>query len=149
MNQALHDLADSIGLDEPGHEMLRWQFGLACASRVQHLLEDPRALACLASLGGFVAGELGAAALDGAAREIAQVANTHGGSNSIDGSGHAAVSATYAVANALAGKALDAAAYSAYAAIYAYGGYALTDASAFEAESEWQVERLRQLAGQD
>lgn len=146
MNHALQELAVSVSLDEPGQEMLRWQFGLACASRVEHLLEHPRALICLASLRGFVAGKLDAAALGSATQEIAQIANAHSGSDSIDGSGHAAVSATYAVANALAGRVLDAAGYAAYATVYAYGGYALNDASAFEAEAEWQVEQLRKLA---
>ena len=63
------------------------------------------------------------------------------------GLAHAAVSATYAVANALAGRALDAASYAAYASVYAYGGYAVNDPSAFESEFDWQVRTLRELAG--
>ena len=73
------------------------------------------------------------------------MANRHRGSNSIDGSAHAAVSATYALANALAGRALEAASYAAYAAIYAYGGYAVNEPSAFEPEFQWQLVQLRQL----
>ena len=80
---------------------------------------------------------------------IAKAANSHRGSNSIDGTAHAAVSATYAVANALAGRALDAASYAAYATVYAYGGYAVNDPQSFEAEFAWQVERFRELAGLD
>lgn len=59
---------------------------------------------------------------------------------------HAAVSATYALANALAGRAVEAASYAAYASVYAYGGYAVADRSAFEPELTWQLEELRRLA---
>lgn len=146
MNHELSRLAASIHLDEPGQEALRLAFGLACAGRVQHLLEDPRAVDCLAQLQAFVDGKLERSALAQAAQEVAAVANSHRGSNSIDGAAHAAVSATYAVANALAGRALDAAGYAAYAAVYGYGGYAVNDPSAFEGEFAWQVEKLRELA---
>lgn len=146
MNHELSRLAASIHLDEPGQEALRLAFGLACAGRVQHLLEDPRAVDCLAQLQAFVDGKLERPALAQAAQEVAAVANSHRGSNSIDGAAHAAVSATYAVANALAGRALDAAGYAAYAAVYGYGGYAVNDPSAFEGEFAWQVEKLRELA---
>jgi len=64
----------------------------------------------------------------------------------MDGSGHAAVSATYAVANALAGRALETADYAAYAVVYDYGAYAVSDPSAFEAEFEWQVAALEGLS---
>lgn len=146
MNHELSRLAASIHLDEPGQEALRLAFGLACAGRVQHLLEDPRAVDGLAQLQAFVDGKLERPALARAAQEVAAVANSHRGSNSIDGAAHAAVSATYAVANALAGRALDAAGYAAYAAVYGYGGYAVNDPSAFEGEFAWQVEKLRELA---
>ena len=60
--------------------------------------------------------------------------------------GHAAVSASYAVANALAGKALQCAQYAAYAAVYGEGGYgAVADRASFEPELRWQVERLTAL----
>jgi hypothetical protein len=146
MNQALAQLAAELGLSEPGNHSVRLAFGLACVSRVQHLLEDPRAADCLSVLGAFVAGNVDANALTAAAQDIAQIANHHRGSNSIDGSAHAAVSATYAVANALAGRALEAASYAAYAAVYAYGGYAVNDPASFETEFAWQVEQLRELA---
>lgn len=146
MNHALSKIAAEIGLSKPDRESLRLAFGLACASRIAHLLEDPRAAACLLVLRDFVAGKGDRTALNAAAEEIAVIANGHRGSNSIDGSAHAAVSATYAVANALAGRALDAASYAAYAAVYAYGGYAVNDPSAFEPEHAWQVDRLETLA---
>ena len=47
---------------------------------------------------------------------------------------------------ALAGKALEAASYAAYATVYAYGSYAVNDPSAFEAEFAWQVECLEALS---
>ena len=146
MNQQLSRLAQEQGLFEPDRERLRLAFGLACATRVAHLLEEPRAQACLAVLRDVVAGRADTAALAAASQEIAAVANHHRGSNSIDGSAHAAVSATFAAANALAGRPLEAAGYAAYAAVYAYGGYAVNDPSAFEPEFEWQVAQFRQLA---
>lgn len=91
-------------------------------------------------------GKLHAEALDEVAAQLQLIANQHRGSNSIDGSAHAAVSATYAVANAVAGRALEAASYAAYASVYAYGGYAVNDPASFEPEFAWQVAELRRLA---
>ncbi|MEO8022971.1 hypothetical protein [Polaromonas sp.] len=147
MNHGLSHLANVCGLGDPQNEPLRLAFGLACALRVRHLLEDAGALRCLSVLEAFVNGGLDRPTLEAARQEIAEIANGHRGSASIDGSAHAAVSATYAVANALAGRALEAAGYAAYAAVYAYGGYAVTDPSAFEGEFAWQIEKLRELAG--
>ena len=140
------NLARQHGLLDPASKALRLAFGLACAERVQHLVEDPRALEGLAVLRAFVAGGADEGALHAAAQELAQVATSHRGSNSVDGSAHAAVSATYAVANAVAGRAVEASEYAAYAAVYAYGGYAVNDPASFEPEIAWQVERLSQLA---
>src|SRR5690349_9976931 len=127
MNKELSRLALEVNIDAPAQEPLRLAFGLACVLRVRHLLEEPNANDCLSVLERFVAGTADSAALDQARVLIAEVANRHRGSNSIDGTAHAAVSATYAVANAVAGRALDAAGYAAYATVYAYGGYAVTD----------------------
>ena len=129
MNEALSRLAAELGLSDPANESLGLAFGLACAERVAHLLEDAKAGQCLAVLRAFVYGKTSRAA------DIAAIANSHRGSNSIDGSAHAAVSATYAVANALAGRALEAASYAAYATVYSYGGYAVNDPSSFESEA--------------
>lgn len=145
MNHELLRLADSVALSDPCNEPLRLAFGLACAERVQHLLEEPGACACLATLRAFVQGQAERPALVAAEKEIAAIANSHRGSNSIDGSAHAAVSATYAVANAVAGRALEAAGYAAYAAVYSYGGYAVSDPTAYENEYAWQVEKFREL----
>jgi hypothetical protein len=145
MNDQLVALAAECRLSDRANEALRLAFGLACASRVRHLLEDPRALAGLDVLRDHLAGGADRAALSAAAAELKDVANRHRGSNSIDGSAHAAVSATYAVANALAGGALEAAGYAAYATVYAYGAYAVNDPSAFAPEHEWQIAELRRL----
>ncbi|AGU49707.1 hypothetical protein VAPA_1c26090 [Variovorax paradoxus B4] len=146
MNTELSRLAAELGLNDPGHASLRLAFGLACADRIGHLLEDPRAIEGLSVAHAVLDGKADEAALTAARAELAAVANGHRGSNSIDGSAHAAVSATYAVANALAGRALEAASYAAYAAVYAYGGYAITDPTAFEDEFAWQVQTLETLA---
>ena len=82
-----------------------------------------------------------------AQREADQLANQHRGSKSIDGCGHAAVSASYAVANAINGRALQAASYAVYAMVYAGGGYgAVAQREAFDPEFAWQVDTLRALA---
>lgn len=83
------------------------------------------------------------------AAEAARLANHHQGSKSIDGCGHAAVSATYAVAKAVEGKALEAASYAAYAVVYAQGGSAaVADHESFEPEFGWQLSALASLANQ-
>jgi hypothetical protein len=146
MNLELERVAFALKVGDPASESLRLAFGLACASRVRHLLEEPRAAECLAVLEAFVAGDASRSALSTAAQTIAEVANEHRGSGSIDGSAHAAVSATYAVSSALAGRALEAASYAAYASVYAYGGYAVSDPSAFESEFNWQLQKFAELS---
>lgn len=146
MNTALASLAKDIHLDAPSNERLRLAFGHDCAMRVQHLLEDPAVLQCLSNLGRYLDGTLDDTALQQAASEATRLANQHPGSKSIDGCGHAAVSATYAVANALAGKAIQAAEYAAYAAVYGQGGYgAVSDLDSFQSEFAWQVDHLSSL----
>jgi hypothetical protein len=147
MNEALDRLAQQLDFAAPGHERLRLAFGHACALRVKHLLEEPAVLACLAALGKYLDGTLPRPQLDAMAAQAAQLANHHQGSKSIDGCGHAAVSATYAVANALSGKALQAAEYAAYASVYGDGGHGpVADPASFEPEFAWQVDCLASLA---
>ncbi|MEJ8838397.1 putative immunity protein [Ramlibacter sp. AN1133] len=147
MNEELDALAAAVRLMDDESADLRLAFGLACARRVVHLLEDPRAVAAVGVLQAFVEGRCDASTFLAARREVEAVARSHPGSRSLDGAAHAAVSATNAVANALAGRALDAAGYGAYAAVYAYSGSAVMDRSAFEGEFRWQVEELARLAG--
>lgn len=145
MNHELQQLTVKYAIDGPDRRMLRLRFGLACANRVRHLLEEPRAIELLDVLQSYVDGHCGEATLENAATEAAHVANHHRGSASIDGTKHSAVSATYAVANALAGRALDAAEYAAYSTVYGYGGYAVSDPDSFTPEYTWQTRMLQQL----
>ena len=149
MNQALEHLAEKLGLNEPAQELLRLRFGYACALRVSHFIEEQAVADCLSGLGRFLGGTIDRAHLEEQAAQAARLANRHQGSRSIDGAGHAAVSATYAVAHALAGKALQAAEYAAYAMVYGQGGYgAVTDRESFEPEYRWQLSRLSSLASE-
>lgn len=147
MNKALEDLARRLRLDDTGRERLRLEFGHACALRIEHLLEDPQVTECLGVLGQYLAGSVDRSRLDEAVQSASLLANRHQGSKSIDGCGHAAVSGSYAVANALAGKALQAASYAAYAMVYGQGGYgAVADLESFAPEFQWQVACLASLA---
>lgn len=149
MNDALDRLARELALDAPAQEALRLRFGLACVQRVRHLLEDAAVIACLDVLVRFADGTATQAELGAAVAEAAQLANHHPGSRSLDGVGHAAVSASYAVANALAGKALRAAEYAAYATVYGEGGYgAVQQRESFQPEFDWQLQALRRLAAE-
>ena len=147
MNPLLEQFASEIDLSGSGNERLRLVFAYACAARIQHLLEEPEVIECLAVLGKYVEGEVDNAALEIARADADRLANQHRGSKSIDGCGHAAVSASYAVANAVNGRALQAASYAAYALVYADGGYgAVAQPEAFEPEFAWQLRTLKQLA---
>ncbi|MEO9383796.1 hypothetical protein [Chromobacterium phragmitis] len=147
MYDTLERLAAALNLDSPERETLRLHFGLACARRVEHLLEDEQARHGLDALERYLAGGIDRAALQQAAETAARLANSHPGSHSLDGCGHAAVSASYAAAKALAGQALQAAEYAAYAAVYGEGGYgAAMEREAFAPEFEWQAACLAELA---
>ncbi|MBS0608906.1 MAG: hypothetical protein JSS19_06080 [Proteobacteria bacterium] len=146
MNDALDALAQELGL-ACAPERLRLAFGHACACRVEQFIEQDEVLQCLRGLGAYLDGAIGQAELAVLAAQAARLANQHQGSRSLDGSGHAAVSATYAVANALAGKARQAADYAAYAAVYGQGGYgAVADRASFAPEYAWQARCLARLA---
>jgi hypothetical protein len=149
MNEALASLARELELDSPSNERLRLEFGHGCALRVKHLLEDPAVVQCLSKLGQYLEGAISEYGRQQASAEASRLANQHHGSPSIDGCGHAAVSATYAVANALAGKAIQAADYAAYATVYGQGGYgAVANHESFQPEFAWQVGYLSSLVHQ-
>jgi hypothetical protein len=148
LNEPLEALATAVGLLDPERSGLRLAFGLSCARRVAHLLEHPQALAAVHVLQAFVEGRAAQPELAAACLQAEAAARSHPGSRSLDGAAHAAVSASHAVAHALAGRALQAADYSAYAAVYAYSGSAVTDPTAFEGEFRWQVQELERLAKQ-
>lgn len=150
MNQALESLAAKLSLNDPVREHLRLEFGYACVLRVKHFIEAPSVADCLFGLGQFLSGAVDRSRMEALAAQAARLTNQHQGSTSIDGAGHAAVSAKFAVANALAGKALQAAEYSAYAMVFGQGGYeAVADRESCEPEFQWQVETLSSLAGKD
>jgi hypothetical protein len=147
MNQQLDRLEKELHLDDAAHEQLRLVFGRDCVQRVRHLLEDARVIAALDGLAAYLSGRMDRAAFDALVEESARLANQHPGSRSIDGCGHAAVSASYAVAKALAGRAREAAEYAAYATVYAQGGAAaVADLEGFASEFAWQAEHLAELA---
>ena len=146
MNTELDRLAATLGLAAPESRELALTFGLACAKRIEHLLEEPEALECLKVLENYVAGSASTESLIHASETASHLANRHRGSKSIDGCGHAAVSASYGVAKAVSGKAVEAAQYCAYAAVYAAGGYAaVAEREAFDSEFSCQLELLRSL----
>jgi len=146
VNTKLDRLLASLEPASAENLALRLRFGLACASRVKHLLEDAEVITCLEAFAVAVQNESPAAELAPLAARADELANRHQGSRSLDGVGHAAVSATYTCSKAIAGKARQAAEYGAYAAVYGQGGYGATsDPSAFEPEHEWQAIQLERL----
>lgn len=145
MNHELEKLAKAVDLAAPDQRWLRLAFGHACASRVSQNLEAEMAIAAFLAFGDYLAGRLDDAAFDALGLQILQIANQHPGSRSLDGSQHAAVSATYALANAINGRALEAASYAAYSKVYGYGGYAVNDPDAFSEEYAAQVQILQDL----
>jgi hypothetical protein len=149
MNAELRERAAAAGLTNAARERLRLAFGLACARRVRHLLEEPTALAAVDLLQDVVDGRARPHCLRAAAPQLQELARAHRGSVSIDGAAHAAVSATHAVAHALAGRALDAADYAAYAMVYAYASHAAADPAAYDGEFAWQLAQLQALLDRD
>lgn len=145
------DLSSKLRVLESRHpkpRLLHLAFGYECVARVRHLLDDDSVVRCLDTLAAFLDGRADEAALERAATAAAALANRHQGSRSLDGVGHAAVSASYAVARALAGRAAQAADYAAYAAVYGSGGYGdVSDPESFVPERRWQLDTLEKLAG--
>lgn len=78
-------------------------------------------------------------------KRILEIANKHPGSKSLDGTKHSAVSATYALANAINGNAVASAEYAAYSQIYGYAGYAASDLESYQVEYAEQVKILKKL----
>lgn len=144
----LKQLARETKLDSDAYFALRVTFGLACIERVEHLLTDDDVINTLTVGKAFALGESSEANLITAATTAAKLARSHPGSGSIDGAANAAVSVSHGVAAALAGRALDAAGYAAYASVYAYAGYAVTDIDAYNTEHQWQYRKLKSLVNQ-
>ena len=135
---------------DPG---LRWRFACACVQEVADQLEDEQAIQAWQRLQALVSapGEPDEVALRELALHLEGIARAHPGSRSIDGTRHAAVSATHALAQAAHGRAIEAAAYAAYSKIYGYGAYAVSDPQAFDDvhQHQWQLlQRLLPPAGE-
>jgi hypothetical protein len=118
----LDRLLSALEPASPANADERLQFGLLCVERVAHLLEQAEVVACLEAFRSIVKGKYPSSELPELAARANDLANHHQGSRSLDGVGHAAVSATYACAKAIAGKARQAAEYAAYAAVYGQRG---------------------------
>ncbi len=138
-------IAQDFGLADDQHFGLRLEFGIACIRRVEHLLTEERMLNALTCGKNYLSGKCSEADLGRATSVAAEVSQSHPGSTSLDGAGNAAVSTSYGVAAALAGRALEAAEYASYASVYAYSSSAVTDLSAYREEHEWQVKTLSGL----
>jgi hypothetical protein len=139
-------LAEKIGLDNADQFKLRIAFGITCIERVEHLLTDSSMVEMLSIGKTFVLGKCNKHELEEAAVKASVIARSHPGSGSLDGAGSAAVSTSHGVAAALAGRALVAAEYAAYASVYAYASHAVTDLAAYEDEHSWQIIKFRELA---
>jgi len=148
MNSELRTLVDRVGLDTPEMERTRFEFCFACASRINHLLELDEALSAYQDFKSYLEGKLSQADFENLQKSIFSIANKHQGSKSLDGTKHSAVSATYALANAMNGNAVAAAEYAAYSKTYGYGGYAVSDLESYQEEYSAQVAILQELLEQ-
>jgi hypothetical protein len=142
----LMKLAEEIDFDSADQFKLRISFGVACMERVEHLLTDSSMIEMLAIGKAFVSGKSNERELEEAVVKASEVARSHPGSSSLDGAGSAAVSTSHGVAAALAGRALVAAEYAAYASVYSYASHAVTDLTAYEDDHAWQISKLQELA---
>ena len=148
MNAELRALVKELGLNNPEMEAIRYKFCFACASRVAHLLELDEAIAAYKDFESYLNGELDRANFEVLQKTILEIANKHPGSKSLDGTKHSAVSATYALANAINGNPVAAAEYAAYSKTYGYGGYAVSDLESYQEEYAEQVKILKRLLDQ-
>jgi hypothetical protein len=146
MHPDLKKIADLLNSID-GDLYLVLRFGLKCVEEVAGNLENDDVIAvlnefrrCLNDFGPTTEEEV-----KGLAVTISKLAASHPGSRSIDGTRHAAVSATYALARAVNRNAIDAAAYAAYSCVYGYGGYAVSDPEAFAEVHHRQLGYLRKL----
>ena len=148
MNIELRALVDKVGLTTPEMERIRFAFCFACAARINHLLELDEALSAYQDFKSYLEGKVSQADFEKLQTSIFSIANKHQGSKSLDGTKHSAVSATYALANAISGNAVAAAEYAAYSKTYGYGGYAVSDLDSYQEEYSAQVAILKDLLAQ-
>jgi hypothetical protein len=124
-----------------------YRFCLRCVESVEANLESDLVLECLREFRGYVESDVvkDESVMAELVGRVCALARSHPGSTSIDGSRHAAVSATHTLAAAVAGRVVEAAAYAAYSQVYGYGGYALSDPSNFESIHRQQIGWWREL----
>lgn len=146
MNTEIRRLAREIRLESDALFRLRLAFGVDCVRRVEQFLIDEDIIQAFMVGKQFVAGQCSLIELNAAAKQAHKIAASHAGTSGLDGAGNAAVSVSNAASLALAGRAIDAAEYSAYAKVYAYSSHAVTDPKAYTEENNWQLNRLRKLA---
>lgn len=144
--EELKTLAEKLDLESDEQFKLRVEFGVCCIQRVKAFITQDQIVDALAIGERFTRDECGPEALRNAAELATKAAQSHAGSGSLDGSGNAAVSVSLGVAAALCGRALEASEYAAYAAVYSYASYAVTDLSAYLPEQNWQISKLKELA---
>jgi hypothetical protein len=145
MNSELRALVEKIGLTTPEMEKLRFEFCFACASSINHLLELDEAISAYQDFKSYQEGKVTQVEFAELQKSIFSIANKHQGSQSIDGTKHSAVSATYALANAINGNPIAAAEYAAYSKTYGYGGYAVSDLESYQEEYAEQVKILKSI----
>jgi hypothetical protein len=145
MNIELRSQVDKVGLNTPEMERVRLEFCFACASRINHLLELDEALLAYQDFKSYLDGQLNQVDFEALQKSIFNIANKHQGSTSLDGTKHSAVSATYALANAINGNAVAAAEYAAYSKTYGYGGYTVSDLESYQEEYSAQVTILKEI----
>lgn len=145
MNIALRALAHLYLVSDSDDNKLALRLGFACVNRARHLLIDETVLSNLDVGLAFVDEQASVADFAAAKAEVVRIARIHPGTNSIDGAGSAAVSSTFAVSRAFEGAAVDAAEYTAYALVYSYASYSVTDPGAYESEYGWQVECWKKI----
>ena len=131
-------------------QKLIYQFALSCIEEVANNLEEEAAINAFSRFKEIVMefGNRPVEELNRLAEDLRGIAQRHQGSKSIDGTRHAAVSATYALSKAAEGDALQAAAYAAYSSIYGYGGYAVNDPDSFAEVHQRQLHQLHRLKSQ-
>jgi len=135
-------------LNEAGDDpALRYGFALACVGDVAANLEDDEVIRAFGKFKDLLASfdDRSLDEIEVLANELKGLSQSHPGSKSIDGTRHAAVSATYALARAVDGDAVNAAAYAAYSSVYGYGGYAVNDPDSFAEAHQKQLDCLRRL----
>jgi hypothetical protein len=129
---------------------LIYRFALSCVEEIASNLEDEAAIKAFEQFKRLVTAfnQESIGQLKVLADALQKIAQSHQGSKSLDGTRHAAVSATYALSKAAEGDALQAAAYAAYSSIYGYGGYAVNDLDSFAEAHQRQLDQLLELKSQ-